>query len=408
MIGRLTRRGQQRFRQLVSKQLHQKRQTHDVLLCQLPTEVLLVIVASLAGLQSHDPQAAVDRPGLLPLLQTCRVMRDVVEAFLYKDIMITWNWGFRIQLLLRTLGDRPDLARRTTTFEGLLAPTNYNDLTDSKYRWVGDRRRKKFEVLVVRALGNLSNLRELNLRDIYFGPATPPWSAPIKLLGYFHRTPLTSLGVSGPRVWCEAGVTSPGHLRVQTECAAEVFSLIRNQPLLQRLRLPVGFGELLEEKFSPTDIPQLTSLSAAASDARLIVPGRPVTSLDLLTVPSRRFADIWREISRSTAPLVQITLHITSDSPLALNMQAMAEHLQDLERLSLIGVGNIHYEAIAATLNSLAHLRSFNLYLAYPEDGQPVHVDIWSNLSVSLPGLVHIYLARGSGHHHCCAGCNGI
>ncbi|KAG8851742.1 hypothetical protein FRB96_009107 [Tulasnella sp. 330] len=352
MIGELARRSQQTFRQLLSKQRDQKHQTKAALLCSLPIEVLLMIVASLAGLHSrdHDPRAAVERPGLLALLRTCREMRHVVEPFLYKDIVITWNWGWRLQRLLRTLGDRRDLAKRTTTFHGLLCPSNYNDLKDSKYKWAGDQRRKKLEAMLVRALDNMTNLHSFQLRDLYFGPATPPWSAPLSLISQLRRAPLTSLSVDAPRVWCETGVTTPGHLRLQTICTAELFSLIRRQPGLEYLRLPAGFGEMVEGQLLATDVPKLTSLTAGVADARLVVPGRPITSLNLLDLPSRHFSDAWNDMSRSTAPLTEVTLTSSSGSArLASNMEAIGVHIDDIKSLTILGIREEHYEAVGLT-----------------------------------------------------------
>ncbi|KAG8993656.1 hypothetical protein FRB94_010485 [Tulasnella sp. JGI-2019a] len=344
-------------------------------ICRLPTDILLTLVHILVDQQQHQPR----QQGLLPLLHTCRVMRDVVEPFIYQDIKVDWKRRSGM-LLLRTLVDRPDLAQSVTAFDGYLI-TDMEDNDDGAMwspRQHGDKRSYaevvQFKILLTQAINGMKNLRSLRLRESehYLEPLS--LGGPIQYPGHFHHAHLTSLNIGGR--WCHLGWVSTKHLPAQTTAATRILSIIRNQPLLEYLRLPMEFCELVKEPFLPTDIPQLRSLCASADDAGLIVPGRPVTRLQLLHPPTYSFRDTWKDLGRSTKPLRDLTIQFFHPAlSLSDQLPGMITHLPQLETLTILGVIIDYYHAIVNDIPLFANLHTLNLHIDYMQG-----MSLWEDL----------------------------
>lgn len=63
------------------------------------------------------------------------------------------------------------------------------------------------------------------------------------------------------------------------------------------------------ESIGPFDIPDLTTLSAGADEARFIVPGRPIIAL-ALSVKRIEEDEVWKDLSASTRSLTSLTLDV--------------------------------------------------------------------------------------------------
>ncbi|KAG8854303.1 hypothetical protein FRB96_007708 [Tulasnella sp. 330] len=304
--------------------------SHSPAIFRLAIELLLMLADYL------------EEDDILALLFTCHAMRTAMELYLYKHIVIPPYQRNRIHQVLRTLCARPDLARSTVSFNGYLSPAFYDNSFDAKahdlsrpYWILRDRAQRikaekevdAFEKILMTALGKMSNLRSLNL----LGLDLDAWPRTLQLLREaVSRLHLTSLRVNN---------SAFDHLIPSTAHAIhpkELMHFIHQQPLLEHLSLPKGPAIIHNQQFRSTDIPLLRSLAATGSDAALIVPGRPVSSLTLFEDVSHGATDdLWRAVATSTAPLTHVTLRWTNWSGFALNLEAIAAHLRHLENLTL-------------------------------------------------------------------------
>ncbi|KAG9026517.1 hypothetical protein FRB95_008743 [Tulasnella sp. JGI-2019a] len=254
-------------------------------------------------------------------------------------------------------------------FKGYLAHGRDRREGDAhRLSWLpGQRRSKKeegtdtestrFEALLIQALDGMQNLRRLHLCEAGFYGRSLSLLGPVQSIGHFRRAHLTSLSFDGR--FCGCGITLPVQLEAHTILASQIYSIIQNQPLLQHLQLPSWFGELVKEPILPKDVPQLISLCASASDARLIIFGRPVATLKLLDPPVDPFLDAWDHLSCSTVPIRDLTFRLPSSRSVPVpvqHLQAIVTHLPRLEPLTVMGVRDVDHSGIVKFVAQLIHL----------------------------------------------------
>ncbi|KAG9033116.1 hypothetical protein FRB95_000534 [Tulasnella sp. JGI-2019a] len=314
-------------------------------ICRLPAELLLLITETL---KTAD---------LRRLLRVCRTMRPIAEVHLYHHLSIPLVNMRRIAQLLRTLRDRPDLAGVVHSFRGYLIPEfrapNLSQRGVGRVAWFVRRLRREkfvkeqmisnFASLLDEVLKIMKNLSKLSIYDLELG--MPPESIGI-LSNVAQRVSLTCL-VIGHR---DDNVYAPGQ-REDTPVAHEILLFLQHQPLLQHLALSPDHQSLAGQQLSSSDIPSLRSLCGVASDIVEIVPGRPVTTSNVYETNKEPTARLWAKLHTSTASTSKITLHILHNDQLERNLKEMAEHLTQLQSLTLIGVREDQDYAVVSPLS---------------------------------------------------------
>ncbi|KAG8998362.1 hypothetical protein FRB94_006935 [Tulasnella sp. JGI-2019a] len=352
-------------------------------LCQLPTELLQVIIGNL---EAGDLQR---------LLQVCRTVKPVAELCLYQHIVIPASNRCRIAQLLNTLRDRDDLAILVLSFEGYLIPSFRFPNRPQE----GSRTTLSMEALQVenfalmqmisdfqRLLAEVPN-RMKNLRKVSMYDLEPRMSAlNAKLLGFAaSQLRLTHLEIRHPH----DGLHSEFHPAV----SREILLFLRQQPLLQHLSLPKHHQSLNRQQLLPSDILSLKSLDGVASDIMKIVPGRPVTSIDVCETVNEPTTELWAGLHTSIQPITRLTLCINRSDQLDGNLKSMVEHLTQLESLTLIGVrGDEDYRVTSANVRLFSSLRGLTVDLIY-RSGFP-KLDVWDGLHASCPNLERVSIIR--------------
>ncbi|KAG9038325.1 hypothetical protein FRB95_001737 [Tulasnella sp. JGI-2019a] len=150
----------------------------------------------------------------------------------------------------------------------------------------------------------------------------------------------------------------------------------------------------------PTDLPHLRSISAMSSELLALVPGRPVTSLTLLHgVDLTQGQRLWKAVSTSTGPLTHITLRWYHWFSLSINIQAISQHLPQLQSLSLEQLwSHTSYAAeVSASLKPLQRLPKLRIELFYPNGRVPAWTpEAWTNLHLKCPNVEEIVIVRRS------------
>ncbi|KAG8994498.1 hypothetical protein FRB94_009837 [Tulasnella sp. JGI-2019a] len=319
---------------------------------------------------------------------------------MYQHITIFWFQRHRIALLFATLRDRPDLARLVLSFEGYLVPRykiseqsqqgsgrlTSSTLSHQEDKIISGRIILNFESVLAEALDNMTSLRSLHMYDLWL-------DIPVKTIqlprSAAPRLSLTYLQIGPPFNGIEGTPSSPAAL-----IACEIVLFLRQQPLLERLTLSGRHESLAGQQLLPSDIPSLRSLDGVASDIMKIVPGRPVTSLNVCEAVDEPTTELWGNLNVSTKPITRITLHINRSDRLSRNLKGMVKHLQHLRSLTLIGVReDVDHEVILTNVCLFGNLRNLTIYPI----GSP-KFDAWD---VSCPNLEQVSIIRETVYYPC-------
>ncbi|KAG9000878.1 hypothetical protein FRB94_005101 [Tulasnella sp. JGI-2019a] len=263
-------------------------------------------------------------------------MKCIVETRLYTDIFIRSN--IRMAKLFRTLHTRPDLARNIITFEGTLfpAPPKYRSpsVTPLSFikNWNKRRSIRKQERVIcettVASIHHMVNVQILTLSD--FGWLGTPYQNLVRdaISSTASLSSLTILTIEG-----KAFDISSRHEGYSLELSLLLGSL----PLLECLQLPSGDWDL-EGCILQSDVPYLGRLLARSQEARLLVPGRSITSLAIVQLFEVPDPDEWRFLAASAVPITFFALNDTR-SPKVLKsvLRSVAKHFKDVQRLILHG-----------------------------------------------------------------------
>ncbi|KAG9033107.1 hypothetical protein FRB95_000525 [Tulasnella sp. JGI-2019a] len=326
-------------------------------------------------------------------------MKPVAEFHLYQHIIIIWFRRDRIALLLVTLRDRPDLARLVLSFEGYLVPREISNQSRQGSGWftpsalwrqngrtISGRVVQDFGGLLAKALGNMTNLRSLYIYDMWIDM---PSRTTQLLRNAAPRLSLTYLQIGPPFNDTGGTPASPA-----APIASEILLFLRQQPLLERLTLPGRHESLAGQRLLPSDIPSLRSLDGVASDVMKIVPGRPVTSLNVCETINEPTTELWAKLDASTKPITRVTLHVNRGDQLDGNLKGMVKHLTHLRSLTLIGVReDVDHEVILTNVRLFGNLRNLTIYPI----GSP-KFDAWD---VSCPNLEQVSIIRSTVYYPC-------
>ncbi|KAG9033123.1 hypothetical protein FRB95_000541 [Tulasnella sp. JGI-2019a] len=354
-------------------------------------------------------------------------MRSVAEVHLYQHIVIPWYQRRRITPLLRTLRDRQDLAEVVLSFQGYLIPKFRQPNTLRRglgwMSWFVRRRRggtfveeqmiSNFGPLLDDVLGSMKNLHNLIVYDLEL---SMPLENVLFLRNATPQLSLTHLKIGHPNDYIYAIGQQPTVL-----IAYEILLFLRHQPLLEHLGLSGNHESLAGQQLLPSDVPSLRSLRGVPSDIMKIVPGRPITSLNVCDTPNEPTTELWAKLLASTASISAITLHVGQIDQLERNLKGMVEYMTQLQSLTLIGVReDVDYEVVSlfftiplsppgherhqrhnlpnsstktsANVSLLPNLQDLTVDLVYP-DGFP-KLFAWDDLHASCPNLERVSIIR--------------
>ncbi|KAG8912120.1 hypothetical protein FRC00_005223, partial [Tulasnella sp. 408] len=247
-----------------------KRQETPSKVACLPYEILLAIIQLL------------DERSAACMLRTCRILRTLVEPFLYRYIQVDHGKEERrlnplkAHLLHRTLVGRPDLLPVIRSYHGPLVPRldPFKDVDYDPQRYKVLWRKMKTTTqynLVKNVYGEYLEKAKIifsgtiNIQELHFTEVVSKDMA--QVLGAF-KAPRSNM----------MNIKRLG-LNVGTFYASELVPILRTQPRLEHLELHGGTYNIL---LNETDLPELESLKAELVHAARIVPGRPIKKLELL------------------------------------------------------------------------------------------------------------------------------
>lgn len=94
-------------------------------------------------------------------------------------------------------------------------------------------------------------------------------------------------------------------------------------------------------------LPHLKSLASSAEDAQYLVPGRPVTSLTLLTLPTHLMPEIWKAILRSRGPITHLNVALVMKFLNGDNLACLARHMSGVTHMEILDVPESNYEDVS-------------------------------------------------------------
>ncbi|KAG9026514.1 hypothetical protein FRB95_008740 [Tulasnella sp. JGI-2019a] len=263
-------------------------------------------------------------------------MRGIVENCIYAHITIP-NYP-RMTKLLETLHTRPDLAYGIITFDGSLYPVPQKPrfprvVTPISLvkKWCQQRSMKRRERTLchtaVSSIRNMVNVKSLTLSDFRWLGTSSQTLVCKAICSTTSLTSLTTLVIQG-REFSQS--------QRHSECNRQLCLILRHQPLLERLELRSGDWDL-GQWILPTDIPHLTHLTSRPEEAKFLVPGRPIASLDFKKLSLMPRMDIWDALAASTSPIRTLKVDVFQHNVLLSFLRLISSHLQDLQNLALIG-----------------------------------------------------------------------
>ncbi|KAG9032559.1 hypothetical protein FRB95_001224 [Tulasnella sp. JGI-2019a] len=325
-----------------------------------------------------------DYKDMISVLQTCHAMRTIVETCLYEHIFIPHYDDLRTARLLRTLRTRPDLAHNIITFDGnlYLAPRKSRfprviPRTSLGRTWFGQRSMKQHDSRT--AIHHTVNVKSLKIHDFgWLGTESQTFVCN----AICSTISLTSLNIQGYVFF---------HPYRHPDSEFQLSVILRHQPLLERLELRDEWN--LEQWILPTDVPHLTHLTTRSEEAKIFVPGQPITSLSL--------REIWVMPNKDLLPFLQF----------------LSTHLHDVQDLTLDGPYYENVPMLTLGFPSFLSLRNFRItvreHCTPDDDDEPREIrctDLISRVRLECPQLKYLaysHFSRCAGgrffYHHICS-----
>ncbi|KAG9032625.1 hypothetical protein FS837_002669 [Tulasnella sp. UAMH 9824] len=309
---------------------------------QLPPDILLLFSDQL------------DKPAKANVIQTCRYLHHLLVGTLYTHLSPLEFWySHRVDLLHRTLVERPDLIPYIRTYRGSLIAPPTPFAQPPRKRSLLDKllRRKAAKSLslyvppipeteafknAVFIFARAANIVDLDFTD-HYDWALDPVFTPIKAA-------VLSMSLNRLYLW---------HCTVPTQ-------VLRAQPELEHLE--VGWGVSGLEGLEKSDTPKLRSLKASLQDASYIVPGHPVDQLHLVA----RYEDhdfdpgLFKRLALSTGPILQLTMSLYRACNVEYSrkaLQTVSQNLPQLEELVITIGGYISGQLILEEIPAFQSLR---------------------------------------------------
>ncbi|KAG8978899.1 hypothetical protein FRB90_008265 [Tulasnella sp. 427] len=272
------------------------------------------------------------------MIRTCRYLRNLAEPILYRHILLDPDDVFSLPLtsilLHITLSDRKDLLPYVLTYHG---PLVAQDVSMQQMAVTTHRAPRRLNLLqrdnsdkpaftIEERMDMMNTIFSgtVNLRDVHFSDHSYWW--PPELWGSFDAFKYwNNLEALELNVW---------------ETSPSLVPILRAQPSLTRLSLfGTPNGQRQWDGLQSTDIPRLRSLRASISDAAVLVPGRPIREMELIT-PLRPYKEsLLRHFALSSCDIVDFRMVVAGfwhEETLQSTLYAVNRHVPRIVALSLI------------------------------------------------------------------------
>lgn len=371
----------------------------------LPDDILLLVIEFL------------DDAGKACLIRTCRYFRSLLEPILYRHLFLYPDTGIfpKSNRLHNTLIVRQDLLPHVLTYHGPLAPnppmagpSAWTRKTSGWYRFRRNSSPSGRPATREERLGISETIfpRMINLRDLHFTDFFD-WSTQQLWDSFDHLKSSMALQRLVLRIGGDP---------------QRAISILRAQPGLKHLEFLPGGGHRVEG-LQKTDIPELSSLKATFSQAVVIVPGRPVTKLELTQYygpyqtdhQNPLNEDLFRQLALSTSAITDFAVRLQrpwDDAVVKQSLQLFARVLPRIERLRVFVCGMVTESILLETLpefNSLLGLKLIGAVVKKkPYDGnsticgQQDLAQISQKLKEHCPALIDVEWCRRE-RHYCCS-----
>ncbi|KAG8924002.1 hypothetical protein FRC01_012066 [Tulasnella sp. 417] len=306
---------------------------------ELPMDVLLLVIEALT---QHARTC---------LARTCRYLRKQVEPLLYRHLGRNdgpkyryWNYA----ILFDTLMARQELIKHIHSYEGPFIPQYMKKDEEENLK----RRchiANKLEQKSPPPEGPLTEVESIeisttlfsqatNIRDVHFAHICSPkenglWEAVSKALADKKLEILAVVYITQP-------IPVAALLRTQSEL--RVLAIYANA---------TGWQDLEEDH-----LPKLERLKCKAVQARSLVPGRPVTVLELLEEDDERVLgeDLFQKLVRSTRPITEFTIQFPYDATYGIfqgALQNISRYLPEVEDLTIRVNGFISGDVVSQCID---------------------------------------------------------
>lgn len=270
----------------------------------LPAELIITIAGFITS-----------RNDLLAFINTCRVFQGAGDRVLYAHIEIHRCWQ-ESSPLLATLYHRPDLARHIKSYRG---PLQINPLSRDP---------------VWKLIQNLGS------QPVELGQA-PGGYFPIL---FKHATCIRKLEILDDRKisWFkEQTLATIGRMPLnklvafrQGDKPMPLTDLLRVKPSIRQLEIEGDISDWDLERLKGEDLPNLESLAAQISPTKILVPGRPIHSVEVRVFSDEiKDEDLWIKLSQSSASVLKLDLWEWSSE----DLKQAALHLPQVRCLRLRG-----------------------------------------------------------------------
>ncbi|KAG9026506.1 hypothetical protein FRB95_008732 [Tulasnella sp. JGI-2019a] len=229
-------------------------------------------------------------------------MPQYVETCLYSHISTD---DTRVIKLLGTLHTQPELAHNIVAFDGRLYPAQDRHHFSSRVptpilkHWHQEHSIKRYERKITKSTATLihhmMNAKSLELQDLPWLEIRIEESICNLICSTASLRSLTSLAIQCLEM-------SSRDLNKRRDYSRHLCLILRGHPLLERLELLPGLWDL-GPWILQSHIPRLSHLAANSDTARVMIRGRPNTSLYIPNLMDVRDADTWEALAASTAPI---------------------------------------------------------------------------------------------------------
>ncbi|KAG8915502.1 hypothetical protein FRC00_003755 [Tulasnella sp. 408] len=316
---------------------------------QLPEEVLVFIIDAL---KQHAKTC---------LARTCQYLRKQVEPRLYRHLCDSRDPPKHMYWdhvgLFDTLMARPDLIKHVHSYEGPFTPPewmNKDQVQLLKRRLVTTKLRQESspdDSLTLAESIELSTTvfsQATNIRDVHFAHICSPsetglWE-PVSRALFDKR--LERLVVN----WIGQPVPLASLLRTQTELKA----------------LEIASNATEWQDLEEAHIPKLERLKCTAAQAASLVPGRPVTVLELIKEDDERVLgeDLFHRLALSAHPIVTLTItlpDLATHGIFQRTLQNISQYLPRVEDLTIRVNGYISGNVLLQEIHPFKHLVRLDL-----------------------------------------------
>ncbi|KAG9023890.1 hypothetical protein FS837_005592, partial [Tulasnella sp. UAMH 9824] len=268
----------------------------------------------------------------------------ILEPTLYRHLnLLGLDLHRRSSRLLQTLHDRPALISQIVTYYGPVFPPEWAEKSPNYLPWTLDLSEDARWSVGLAVFQKAVNIRDLHFTGYYNWINASVWA--------HHRKAVDDMVLDRLVIHVPGG-------------NVDLVSLLRNQPELTRLELLRGGDEWVN--LEKTDIPKLKSLSATLETAALIVPGRPVSAINLLPslVGDRLDEGLLQCLNMSTRPIRQFEMHLCSlyrEDLVRDQLQTLARSLPAIEDLTIHVGGRISGQLLLLEIPAFGSISSLTL-----------------------------------------------